>query len=261
MSSDDVLTIETPEQTPLEYELAGVGSRVLAMLFDTLYQLAVSVMLMLALLMLAALLSSGDLFTGQSVGVRFGLMLGVTMLALFVVQFGYFLLFELRGGQTPGKRRLGLRVIHASGRPMVAHEAVARNLLRLIDGLPAAYGVGLLSIMFTSRRQRLGDLLAGTVVVHERTYDEAPFGWGLERAASAPAGGGGGEVLTTDELRVVEAFLQRRDSLEPAVRDALAHGLVTRLGERIRVTSLEREKPESTLEELARRTRERGAHG
>ncbi len=259
MPSDDVLIIETPEQTPLEYELAGVGSRFIAILIDTLYQFVLAVLLLLIFLFIAAVVGGGDRGAAPGEIPRAVWAFAMLTLAMFVLQFGYFTLFEaLTAGQTPGKRRMGLRVIHASGRPMVAHEAVARNLLRIIDGMPAVYGVGLIAIMMSARRQRLGDLLAGTVVVHERTYDSAPFGWALASGAAPVPGGGRQDVLTAEELRVVEAFLQRRDELDPLVRFNLSRDILAKLGDRLGVTAADRDKPETALEDLARRSRERG---
>ena len=87
----------------------------------------------------------------------------------FLLYYGYFAAFEaLWGGQTPGKRAVGLRVISVTGQPITTFDALLRNLLRIVDQMPGIYAVGVLSIFFTSRNQRLGDLVAGTVVVQEQ---------------------------------------------------------------------------------------------
>jgi uncharacterized RDD family membrane protein YckC len=78
------------------------------------------------------------------------------------------LLRNLWKGQTPGKRYAGIRVIKESGRPINAFEAIGRNLMRAVDGLPGIYGVGLVCMMCNRQSRRLGDFVAGTVVVHEK---------------------------------------------------------------------------------------------
>ena len=99
-------------------------------------------------------------------------MLALLILAAFVLYYGYFAVFEtMWSGQTPGKRAIGIRVIAASGRPLGAVDAILRNLLRIVDQMPGMYAVGLLAIFLTSRNQRLGDLAAGTVVVHDRPIE------------------------------------------------------------------------------------------
>ena len=86
----------------------------------------------------------------------------------FLLQWGYFALFEgLWHGQTPGKRVAKIRVIQQSGRAITIFESLSRNLVRVVDFLPAFYVVGTISIFITKRNQRLGDLVAGTLVVHE----------------------------------------------------------------------------------------------
>ena len=92
----------------------------------------------------------------------------------FLLYYGYFAAFEaLWGGQTPGKRAVGLRVISVTGQPITTFDALLRNLLRIVDQMPGIYAVGVLSIFFTARNQRLGDLVAGTVVVQEHGLPQA----------------------------------------------------------------------------------------
>ncbi len=255
MPPDEVLVVETPEQTRLEYPLAGVGSRFVALAIDTLLQLFAGIVLVAIALLFTVTGSLGgrmESFAGGPWAVA------ILTLFWFVVQFGYYAGFESAwGGQTPGKRKMGLRVIKRSGRPIEPHEALTRNLMRMIDVLPVGYGVGILSVLFSPSRQRLGDLAAGTVVVHERTYDVAPFDWSLEPSATAP-GHACLEVLTREELVAVETFLQRRTApeLQPEVREQLAGDLAARIAARLGTPPEERPQPEPWLEELARRSRE-----
>src|SRR5277367_1415113 len=92
------------------------------------------------------------------------------VLAYFVVYFGYFAIFEvLWNGQTPGKKKEGLRVIKDSGRPISPAEAIGRNLMRIVDQLPFLYALGICSVLLSRQNKRLGDFVAGTIVVHEKS--------------------------------------------------------------------------------------------
>ena len=130
------------------------------------------------------------------------------VLAAFLVQFGYFAYFEsVWNGQTPGKRYLRLRVIRRGGQAIGAYEAVTRNLLRIVDSIPGIYAVGILCALLSSESKRLGDYVAGTVVVHERpielTTEANGTSAGPEPAMTElPTG----VQLTTDEFLLVEIF-------------------------------------------------------
>jgi len=117
----DKLTIETPEQTVLEFEVAGVGSRFLALAYDTLLQILMGIGLLIIFLIAGVALPGA-----AQTGIWF---VAIIVLAYFVLYFGYFAIFEvLWNGQTPGKKKEGLRVIKDSGRPITPAEAVGRRL-------------------------------------------------------------------------------------------------------------------------------------
>src|SRR5271163_3488960 len=175
----DKLTIETPEQTVLEFEVAGVGSRFLALAFDTLIQILLGIGLLVVLAIAGVSLSSE-----AKTGIWF---LAFILLAYFVLYFGYFAIFEvLWNGQTPGKKKEGLRVIKDSGRPITPAEAVGRNLMRIVDQLPAFYAIGICSVLLSRQNKRLGDFVTGTIVVHEKSLLDAKPVW--EAAQSSPSG-------------------------------------------------------------------------
>jgi uncharacterized RDD family membrane protein YckC len=130
---DQRVTIETPEHVTLSYELAGAGSRMLAAVFD---HLLVAVFI-LGTALLAYALSPTPLF-GQASPVVVAVLFGGPLLVLVV----YYVGFEMAwGGQTPGKRAAGLRVMRDDGTPITALEALIRNALRVIDFLPYLYGI------------------------------------------------------------------------------------------------------------------------
>jgi len=238
VTAPEHLSIDTPEQIALEFPLAGVGSRFLALAFDTLLQIVAAVGLALIAALAAGALSAAGRAAGAWV-------LAILILALFVVYTGYFATFEaLWRGQTPGKRLVGLRVIDLSGRPVSVYAAILRNLVRIVDQLPGIYAVGIVSVMVTSRQQRLGDLAAGTVVVHERTET-------LDVPATPAPGGArmGAHQLTTDDILVMESFLRRRNDLDPMLRLETARRIARRMTQKLQIDSTEDE--ERLIERLA----------
>jgi len=150
------LEVETPDHVVLRYDLAGGGNRGFAALVD----FAIATFLVFG--MLAAWSLFQDLLPRRIFFSTQGLFVTVTLL----VGWSYFIVLEwLWEGRTLGKRIFGLRVITADGSPASFTAVLIRNLVRIVDFLPAFYGIGLLAIVVSSRSQRLGDLAAGTFVV------------------------------------------------------------------------------------------------
>jgi len=152
------------------------------------------------------------------------------------VIFFYDVLFEvLGGGKTPGKRWTGLRVVRSGGHPITFVRSALRNILRIIDILPAFYGIGMLSIFITNRNQRIGDLAAGSHVVRDRHGDR---GQG-DRPSQLPDFDPGAAVdwdvsgISSADVAPVRAFLERRHTLAPAARGQLAKELESRLRPRV----------------------------
>jgi uncharacterized RDD family membrane protein YckC len=212
----DKLTIETPEQTVLEFEVAGVGSRFLALAFDTLLQILAGIGLLIIFL-IAGVAMPGAADTG----IWFA---AIIVIAYFLLYFGYFAIFEvLWNGQTPGKKKEGLRVIKDSGRPITPAEAIGRNLMRIVDQLPALYAIGICSVLLSRQNKRLGDFVTGTIVVHEKSLLDAKPVWESPPSGQlGPATSFGSERLSPEEFALVEAFLNRRSSLPADVRFTMA---------------------------------------
>ena len=212
----DKLTIETPEQTLLEFEVAGIGSRFLALAYDTLLQILMGIGV--ALILVVATIALPE---ASKSGIWF---IAFVVLAYFVLYFGYFAIFEvLWNGQTPGKKKEGLRVIKDSGRPITPAEAIGRNLMRIVDQLPALYAVGISSVLLSRQNKRLGDFVAGTIVVHEKSLLDAKPVWETGLAGQTVAGTTfGSERLSPEEFALVETFLNRRSSLPSDVRSRMA---------------------------------------
>jgi uncharacterized RDD family membrane protein YckC len=221
----DKLTIETPEQTLLEFEVAGIGSRFLALAYDTLLQILMGIGLMVILVVGGIALPSVP-----KSGIWF---MAFILLAYFVLYFGYFAIFEvLWNGQTPGKKKEGLRVIKDSGRPITPAEAIGRNLMRIVDQLPALYAVGICCVLLSRQNKRLGDFVAGTIVVHEKSLVDAKPIWepaptGVSQTVAATTFGS--ERLSPEEFALVETFLNRRSSLPSDVRFNMAEQIARQL--------------------------------
>lgn len=166
----------TPEFVEFNFVLAGLMSRFLALMIDTAVSIFITLGLALVMFVLSALATAGGMAIG---GVEFGDAIGgLGVAAFFVVRFlvdwGYMTLLEsLWSGQTIGKKAMGLRVIQDTGVRVGVTQSLLRNLVRPVDSLsfmfpPPFYVLGGLTALFSSSHQRLGDLVAGTVVVRER---------------------------------------------------------------------------------------------
>lgn len=203
---DTRLRVETPEGVDLLLSPAGPLVRARAFGVDLALRAALS------LLVISLLGRLGEL------GVGLGLIL------LFLLNWWYMVLFEvLNQGRSPGKQLLGLRVVHEDGTPVGWGAALLRNLLRFIDMLPLGYCCGLLASLASPRFQRLGDLAAGTLVIH-RQRPPAPLPG--EPVAPLPAP----FALRAEEQRALLAFDERRRQLSPARREELAGLLAPVLG-------------------------------
>ena len=178
--AEETLIIETPEHVELQFALASLGNRFLACAIDHAIQVGA---ILLTVLLATSVSVEFDQLTTKTLDriTSFNLWtIAVVILVIFIIYFGYFALFEtLWRGQTPGKRLLKLRVIKEDGRPINAFEAFARNILRTIDMLPPLgvplYSIGILSVFVSSRGKRLGDFVAGTVVIKERESESPSF--------------------------------------------------------------------------------------
>ena len=220
MPSDDKLIIETPEQTALEFPLAGIGSRSLALAIDTLLQFAA---LLLAGSVVALIAYAGYFPTmGKQWAYAILIFIG------FVVEFAYFAFFEaVWNGQTPGKRWTHLRVMKDSGRPITPQDAVLRNLLRIVDTLPSMYAAGIVTCLFSAQNKRIGDYVAGTVVVHEESLQGSRLLWSASATPLLTAASF--RKCTAAELQLIEAFLERRASFPDDVRRSMARRIAERL--------------------------------
>jgi uncharacterized RDD family membrane protein YckC len=228
-ASDD-LVISTPERVAFQYEIAGIGSRFLAQILDSL----VITVVLIAITILAT--SLGGIFSSGELAILIEIILGFILLA------GYFLVSEAAwNGQTLGKRATRLRVVGDHGEPLTLGQAAIRNLVRIVDFLPIFYAIGMLTLFINGRGKRLGDFAAGTLVVRDRErvslYDLSgtPAGavaapqptasiWATPSSTPTTSTAAPAEppVLDPGLRRLVVAYAARREALPVARREALA---------------------------------------
>jgi uncharacterized RDD family membrane protein YckC len=253
MQSLERLDIDTPEQIALEFPLAGIGSRFLALATDSLLQLVfVLVMFIVGAIVSVAygeVASSASRFFSQTVGAI------ILVLVPFCLYWGYYAFFEIIWqGKTPGKRVAGIRVIHQSGRPMTAVECIGRNLMRAADILPGVYGVGLVCMMCNKQNRRIGDFVAGTIVVHDKAMESVAPTWG--DWAKAESLQPELRTLTPDDLVLIETYLNRRYEVENSVRTTTAQRIVTIITQKSGMTKPPDQRDDDFLESIARQLRD-----
>lgn len=263
----DQLNIETPEQVELRFPIAGIGSRFLAILTDSIIQVTTLFFLFLglALIVSAAPKIPGAAAAFSDTGAKW-FVAGVVLFH-FLLYWGYYSLFEaFWNGQTPGKRLFKIRVIKDSGRQITLFEALARNLLRVIDMLPSFYLVGVITMLCNKEQKRLGDLVAGTIVVHERS-DEQPLMTHTSRTftaslypqpqeatrepASAVVPADGVARLDAGDLNVIDTFFSRALDLDLDKRAEIAGRIADRMSTKMQVPLPEGVTPERVLESIS----------
>jgi len=252
----------------IELPLAGIGSRFIAILVDSLILGAASLLLVfLAVFVIASLAAVG--LNSATWGI------GILILIFFLLNWGYFALFEaFNNGRTLGKRVAKIRVIHQSGRGINFVEALARNLVRFIDYLPGFYGVGIVAMFLSRRSQRLGDMVAGTLVVREREVEAPMWGESTSRTLTAAALAPNSPIppphlrvalpapvlarLTPADLEVLEGFFSRRLDMDLATRSALAGRIASALCAKSGLAIPPETSVETFLEAVAHQFRELG---
>ncbi|EIM02415.1 hypothetical protein RHOFW104T7_08820 [Rhodanobacter thiooxydans] len=205
---DTVREIETPEGVSLRLRAAGALPRAQAWMVDLLLRLVV---LFVAMIPLALFGKGGN---------------GLAMLLMFALLWAYSVVCEVwLDGQTLGKRALGLRVVKADGTPVTWLPSVVRNLLRAVDALPGVYGVGLASTLIDPHARRLGDIVAGTMVIHAQ---ELPAGQQVPVLPALPLP----HVLAADEQAALVEYAERAGQLTVQRQEELANLLTPLTGQR-----------------------------
>jgi uncharacterized RDD family membrane protein YckC len=248
--NSDQLNIDTPELVSIQMPLAGIGSRFIALLIDTLIWGA-------GLILLGLLVWAFQPALQAFSNLSYQWTVAILTIAVFLLNWGYFTLFEAFGnGRTPGKRVARIRVIQQSGRPIGIFESMARNFIRYVDQIPFFYAVGVIAVFVTRQHQRLGDLAAGTLVVRDReqesplwaetgvvpTHRPLSLGWqpstfaasDASRPTTIPEPHASVVLspvaiarLSPTDLEVLEGFFARRLDLPLPTRQALAQRIAS----------------------------------
>jgi len=236
-------TLKTPESVELEFTLAGIGNRALALCIDYLLWMSIMtgfILLWTFLLETVQMIIVNDLNADADTAIMW---LGaIALLIFFGIYVGYFVVFEtLWQGQTPGKRIAKIRVIRDDGRPIGLVQATLRALLRPIDDFPFLGLVGGLLIFLTPREKRLGDFIAGTlVVVQEQPISSAALSLAPESSHLVTGLSDQAEwsQLMPDDFAVVREYLQRRHELSPKAKEEVSLNLARQVRSRVGVKTL-----------------------
>jgi len=211
--------VTTGESVAFSYELAGLGSRFLAVFIDLVIQGAIATAALSLFLWIGYAVGGGRT---APLGSEFGkvgsaIAIGAMILAGFLIFFGYFILFEWAwNGRTPGKRLVGIRVVRDGGFPVDFSSSVIRNVVRVLEVGLGFYVLSTIAALISPQNRRLGDMAAGTIVVRDRA-----FAGGVPNVAPARS-----DPLVRDlgaaERELVQRYVERRSSLADAPRRALA---------------------------------------
>ncbi|MDR1158799.1 MAG: RDD family protein [Oscillospiraceae bacterium] len=235
------LHVDTPEQVTLSFELAGLGSRCLALALDMLFQGFAF------WLLFVGFLATGSYLSGNGSSLYTAAMILAAALLFFV----YFIVFEgILHGRTPGKILCGLRVIRRDGRPLGWAGATVRNLFRLLDFLPSFYAVGVVSMFLSAESRRIGDFVAGTVVVRDTRARAASLIALRSAAQSAGPGRLSRYPLRESERVLIRDLLSRRAQMDRRTFDALCRRIAQPLFEKFHIPPPNRVHSEGFLRML-----------
>ena len=266
----DELVIETPERVELYYTRAQVGNRFLAAGVDHVIQLVMLAGLGLAVWWLSDMLTL--LYEGLG-----NWAIGLAIMFAFLIYTGYFVAFEtVWNGQTPGKRLFRLRVIREDGRPIRFYEAMVRNLIRTaVDSMPVLgvpflplYSIGIVAVFLSPRSKRIGDYVAGTVVVRESearapTLEEvvslARYEAEKDSSNEPPPFAVDPSQLGADDYAALRSFLRRRHDLPDPVRYSLGNRIAGSLAVKLSIPPVQL-SAEHLLEEVDRQSRTRRSY-
>lgn len=236
MYPEEHLNIDTPENVIFDYEIVGIGSRFMAALVDT---------TLIVLLQLIVYVPMIFLFGDQFGSDENTWLVGLFILIAFIFLWGYYIFFEvLWNGQSPGKRWVGLRVLCANGTPITLTESIIRNLVRIVDFLPFAYGVGVVTMFIDGKSRRLGDMAASTLVVRDKeSVTLASLNIKQDNSVYANKTGEIATLvrtwpldkLTPNDIQLAENLLQRR--MELANSAILAYQILQKLLEKMELPS------------------------
>ena len=236
------VSLETPESVELEFKLAGIGNRIYALVIDYIVLGLILIIILIAWIILLLLLED---FLNSSERVSLWLR-AIQILIIFTIYVGYFVFFEVVGqGQTPGKRRVKIRVIGDDGRQISLQQSTLRALLRPVDDI---FFLGVFLIIFSKKEKRLGDWLAGTIVVQEEPLmnsetEVLSLSSEAESLANILVKEAQISRLIPEDFALIKRYLQRRNEMTPQAKIEVSSRLAKRFKE---IIALEKIPPEAT---------------
>ncbi|MHB8147440.1 MAG: RDD family protein [Vulcanimicrobiaceae bacterium] len=243
---DRLLDVRTPESIAFSYELAGLGSRALAVLIDLLVQIALVALLFWGLIFAAGHLPAAHRAAPEVERFARNAAVGILIFIVFAIFFGYYIVLEaLWNGQTIGKKALGIRVVRDGGYPIDWGASLIRNLVRVGEVVVGSYALSAICALLSHENKRIGDIAAGTIVVRDAPVTMAlpAFEFPAEPVYAATG------YVSGEERALIHRFIERRDTLQNDRRRELAAQLANRVRERVPL-DLQRLDDESLLERL-----------
>jgi uncharacterized RDD family membrane protein YckC len=236
------VVLRTPESVELDFTLAGIGNRTLALILDYLiWVIALVVLIFLSLFLWSQIELS---FSSEVLAVLREWLGAIVLLSLFATYVGYFVLFEtLWQGQTPGKRWVGIRVVQQTGKPAGLVQALLRSLFRPVDDL---FFLGALLLIFGKQEKRVGDLLAGTLVVQEAEKQRdagATVSSDARSKAKQLLEVVNVERMTPDDFAVIRSFLVRRQRFTTLARQEVTTELAQEFSQALGLVEVPLEMP------------------
>ena len=224
------INLQTPESVELEFTLAGIGNRALALIVDyIIVGLAMAIVLFISSFL--AFQTSQISISGWSSDKLTQWILAILFLVIFAIYTGYFVFFEtLWQGRTPGKKWAKIRVIRDNGKPQRLPQAILRALLRPVDDL---FFIGVFFIIFSQKEKRIGDLVAGTIVVQDEQTFNAKFDISPEAKDLALQLRIEAEIanLLPEDFATIRDFLQRRKNIMLEYQHQLSRKLAQQVKE------------------------------
>jgi uncharacterized RDD family membrane protein YckC len=222
---DRSISVRTPESIRFSYDLAGLGSRFLAVVLDLVIQVAVVAGIFWGLELIAAHAPRPDPHADR---LTTSIATAIVILIVFAVFFGYFVVFEaFWNGQTPGKKALGIRVVRDGGYPLDLGSSLIRNLIRVGEATLGFYAISAIATLVSPENKRLGDLAAGTIVVRDGDVVRA------RDFADADHPAAGFSMLSAEERALVARFCARRDGMASQYRERMASQIANMLRPRL----------------------------
>lgn len=238
---DRTLTVRTPESIAFAYELAGLGSRFLAVLADLAIQCIVLALVLWGIVALGSHAPRTPLPLAEERWAQ-SAAIALIIFIVFAIFFAYFIVFEAAwNGQTPGKRLVGIRVVRDGGYPVDFMGSLIRNLIRTVEFGLGFYALSAVVMLFSAENKRLGDYAAGTIVVRDARLAKPVF------TTAHPAQNW---RLSAQERGLVARFMDRRAELLPQNREHLVHQIAALLRSRVADSELMALDDETLIERV-----------